>query len=222
MRAVSTDNPFDPDNVPPKEYLQDDVNFLEKPGTFNFKKADTLKYKYCGKLSKIGDEILRIGSYQAKHLVTGNWQFKQYNADGSIRELSKHSKRPGMDKITEYNPFDHKENPKSSKASSAMRGDSMMERLNEAMKQGYLTPLRDFNQSRSTLNNKLLNTKTCMETPRDSARSKYEVSRSPERDTLLRMMKEKREQRNATRSTNKKVHRDLRLLPQLNTLDSTY
>lgn len=76
MRAVSTDNPFDPNNVPPREYLQDDVNFLEKPGTFNLKKADSLKYKYCGKLSKIGDEILKIGSYKAKHLVTGNWQFK--------------------------------------------------------------------------------------------------------------------------------------------------
>ena len=89
MRAVSTDNPFDPTNVPPAEYLQDDVNFLEKPGTFNLKKADTLKYQYCGKLSKIGDEILKIGSYKAKHLVTGNWQFKQYNADGSIRALPK-------------------------------------------------------------------------------------------------------------------------------------
>ena len=44
MRAVSSDNPFDPTNVPPIEYLQDDVNFLEKPGTFNFSKADALKY----------------------------------------------------------------------------------------------------------------------------------------------------------------------------------
>jgi len=43
MRAVSTDNPFDPNNVPPREYLEV-VNYLEKPGTFNFKKADTLKY----------------------------------------------------------------------------------------------------------------------------------------------------------------------------------
>ena len=49
----------------------------------------------------------------------------------------------------------------------------MMERLNEAMKQGYLTPLKDFSKSRSTLGNKMLNTKTCMETPRDSTSSKY-------------------------------------------------
>ena len=134
MRAVSTDNPFDPNNVPPKQYLQDDVNFLEKPGTFNLSKADTLKYKYCGKLSKIGDEILKIGSYKAKHLVTGNWQFKQYHADGTIRALSRNSKRPGMDKITEYNPFDYKETARTSKASSTVRGDSVMDRLNEAMK----------------------------------------------------------------------------------------
>ena len=49
-----------------------------------------------------------------------------------------------MDKITEYNPFDYKEQPRTSKASSAVRGDSMMDRLNEAMRQGYLTPLKTF------------------------------------------------------------------------------
>jgi hypothetical protein len=76
-------------------------------------------------------------------LVTGNWQFKQYNADGSIRALPRDQKSPGMDKITEYNPFEYRETPRTSKASSAVRGDSMMERLNEAMKKGYLTPLKD-------------------------------------------------------------------------------
>jgi hypothetical protein len=65
-----------------------------------------------------------------------------------------------MDKITEYNPFDYKETARTSKASSAMRGDSMMDRLNEAMRQGYLTPLEDFKNSRSALNSKLLNAKT--------------------------------------------------------------
>jgi hypothetical protein len=110
-----------------------------------------------------------------------------------------------MDKITEYNPFDYRETPKSSKASSGARGDSMMDRLNEAMRQGYLTPIKDFKgQSRSCLGKKLLNTKSCMETPRDSTRSKYEASQSPERDTMLRIMKEKRDQRNMTRNTIKK------------------
>ena len=53
-----------------------------------------------------------------------------------------------------------------------------------------------------------------METPRESTKSKYQVAYSPERDTMIRMMKEKREQRNATRNTNKKSPtKDLRLLP---------
>ena len=110
-----------------------------------------------------------------------------------------------MDKITEYNPFEYRETPRTSKASSAVRGDSMMESLNDALKKGYLTPLKDVTlRSGSTLRNKMLNTKSCMETPRDSTRSKYEASQSPERDTMLRMMKEKRDQRNMTRHTIKK------------------
>lgn len=121
-----------------------------------------------------------------------------------------------MDKITEYNAFDYKATPRTSKAGSAARGDSMMDRLNEAMKQGYLTPLKDFTKSRTNLNSKLLNTKTCMESPRESARSKYEVSYSPERETMIRLMKEKREQRNLTRNTIKKnLSKDIRLLPKL-------
>ena len=102
-----------------------------------------------------------------------------------------------MDKITEYNPFEYRETPRTSKASSAVRGDSMMERLNDAMKKGYLTPLKDVTlRSGSTLRNKMLNTKSCMETPRESNRSKYEAGNSPERDAMIRLMKEKRAERN--------------------------
>ena len=56
--------------------MQISKDYLEKPGKINLKEIDTTKYKWSGKVSKIGDEILKIGSYKAKHLVTGNWQFK--------------------------------------------------------------------------------------------------------------------------------------------------
>ena len=71
--------------------MQISKDYLEKPGKINLKEIDTTKYKWSGKVSKIGDEILKIGSYKAKHLVTGNWQFKQYNPDGTVRPLSKES-----------------------------------------------------------------------------------------------------------------------------------
>ena len=56
-----------------------------------------------------------------------------------------------------------------------------------------------------------------METPRDSNRSnrsKYEAGNSPERDAMIRLMKEKRAERNQTRNTIKKTQtNELRLLP---------
>lgn len=36
-RNVSFDSPFDPTNKPPREYLENDDKFLEKPGRINIR-----------------------------------------------------------------------------------------------------------------------------------------------------------------------------------------
>ena len=58
----------------------------------------------AGKISHIGDEIIRLGSYKAKHLVTGNWDFKFPKPDGTIDTLSSaHSRRTSNIKVTQFN-----------------------------------------------------------------------------------------------------------------------
>ncbi len=73
MRAVSTDNPFDPNFKVPPEYLKDDPAFLEKPGKLLLRDIDVSGLHISGKFSNIGEEILKIGSYKAKWMSTGNW-----------------------------------------------------------------------------------------------------------------------------------------------------
>lgn len=73
---MSVDSFFDPLNKPPKEYTQDDPNFLDKPcriNILNYKKEDK---PLAGKLTQIGQQILMIGSQKAKFICTGNWDFK--------------------------------------------------------------------------------------------------------------------------------------------------
>jgi hypothetical protein len=72
-RAVSKQNPFDPDFKVPPEYLKDDHAYLEKPGKLLLKEIDVSGVHISGKFSNIGEEILKIGSYNAKWLSTGNW-----------------------------------------------------------------------------------------------------------------------------------------------------
>ena len=89
MRAVSKDNPFDPNFKVPPEYLKDTDAYLEKPGKLLLKEINVSGLPLAGKFSNIGEEILKVGSYEAKWMSTGNWQFKNYKADGSIRKNSK-------------------------------------------------------------------------------------------------------------------------------------
>ena len=59
----------------------------------------------AGKMSNIGDQIIRLGSYKAKHLVTGNWDFKFPKPDGTVDTLSSaNSRRTGNIKVTQFNP----------------------------------------------------------------------------------------------------------------------
>lgn len=59
-------------------------------------------------MSDIGEEILRLGSYKSKHLVTGNWDFKFAKADGTVSTLSSaNSRRTSNIKPTSFNPFSY-------------------------------------------------------------------------------------------------------------------
>ena len=52
-RNVSMDSQFDPTNIPPKEYLQNDPKYLEKPGRIDLKSYNT-EQALAGRLSEIG------------------------------------------------------------------------------------------------------------------------------------------------------------------------
>ena len=59
-------------------------------------------------MSNIGEEIIRLGSFKAKHLVTGNWDFKFPKPDGTVSTVSSaNSHRTANIKPTDYNPFDY-------------------------------------------------------------------------------------------------------------------
>lgn len=107
MRNVSKDSPFDPLNKPPRQYLEDDF-ILEKPGKLNLKDVRVGARPLAGKMSDIGEEIIRLGSYKAKHLVTGNWDFKYKKPDGTVSTLSSaNSRRTAHIKPTSFNPFEY-------------------------------------------------------------------------------------------------------------------
>ena len=60
MRNVSNDSFFNPNNKPPKEYLQNDPGYLEKPGTIDLNrvKANSPVRPLAGRLTEIGENNL--------------------------------------------------------------------------------------------------------------------------------------------------------------------
>lgn len=107
-RNVSFDSPFDPKNKPPRQYIEDDI-ILEKPCKIKINEVAMSKDPLAGKMTNIGHEIIRLGSYKAKHLVTGNWDFKYPKGDGKLSTVSSaNSRRTGNIKVTSYNPHDYK------------------------------------------------------------------------------------------------------------------
>ena len=59
-------------------------------------------------MSEIGEEILRLGSFKAKYLVTGNWDYKFAKADGTVSTLSSaNSRRTANMKPTSFDPFSY-------------------------------------------------------------------------------------------------------------------
>lgn len=75
MRNVSIDSFFNPSNKPPKEYLENDPSYLEKPGKLdlNYVKANAPVRPLAGRLTEIGEQILLKGSGKAKFVCTGYW-----------------------------------------------------------------------------------------------------------------------------------------------------
>jgi hypothetical protein len=73
MRAVGKDNPFNPDFKVPPEYLKELNPITNEPGKLTVDQINEKGFPISGKFSKIGEEILKIGSYKAKWMSTGNW-----------------------------------------------------------------------------------------------------------------------------------------------------
>ena len=57
MRNVSNDSFFNPNNKPPKEYIQDDPSFLDKPGKIDLGlvRKNSPERPLAGRLSEIGE-----------------------------------------------------------------------------------------------------------------------------------------------------------------------
>mmetsp|Transcript_21855 Transcript_21855/g.33872 ORF Transcript_21855/g.33872 Transcript_21855/m.33872 type:complete len:186 (+) Transcript_21855:465-1022(+) len=104
-RNVSHDSPFDPFNKPPKEYLIDDPNFLDKPGRMNVHKLSVKQQPLAGRLTEIGEQILLIGSQKAKFICTGNWEFKNDQKKNGKKSHLERDFGPGFEKVTSFNAF---------------------------------------------------------------------------------------------------------------------
>ena len=74
-RKVSPDNPFDENNIPPKEHLIPN-KILEKPGRINIGALDGSQIPMAGRLGELGKMILS-GGKEAKHMTTGPWDVIQ-------------------------------------------------------------------------------------------------------------------------------------------------
>lgn len=141
-RNVSLDSPFDPFNKPPREYLEDDPKFLEKPGKIDLKKINTHGQPLAGRLTEIGEQILLIGSQKAKFICTGNWDFKFPKREGQLSSAAS-SFRPGFEKITGFDAQTFIEKPRMVKqVVHSNNHDIQMDRLARAMKNGRITPLK--------------------------------------------------------------------------------
>jgi len=71
-RNVSKDSPFDARNLPPQQYLQEEL-ILKKPGQLDIASIDASKIPLAGRLSDIGQKILTLGGKEALFITTGPW-----------------------------------------------------------------------------------------------------------------------------------------------------
>ena len=110
-RNCSLDSQFDSNNIPPKEYLQNDPKFLDKPGRLDLTSIDTRKQPLAGRLSEIGQQILKLGSKKAGYICTGDWEdplgYKKLAAKGFVETTG--SFGPNKSKVTSFDPFNYSE-----------------------------------------------------------------------------------------------------------------
>lgn len=219
MRNVSMDSPFDPHNAPPAQYLEDDY-ILEKPCKMNIHEVKGNGKPLAGKMSKIGAEIIRIGSYKAKHMTTGNWDFKFPKRNGTVSEVSSaQSNRIGNLKPTLFNPLIYQ--PKKPLGpplalDRKMRKKKIKTNSNNVNTSALLAA-RTF-QNSPELDNINVNYDTGRKSVFDidnfnqnspgarATRGVFECQRSPERDELLATVKERRRNRILMKTTRDMSH----------------
>ena len=149
-RNVSKDNYFHPDNDPPEDRRrQGNTRILEKPGRLDLKQLNTTKLPLAGKMSNIGEQILfQSEGVKAAHVITGNWG---YLLDKSVSSRAS-SIRPGMKKITSFDPFNYVEQPSYTGTKRTSQNDNTMDRLNRALKNGRITPMGSRSGNADTFN----------------------------------------------------------------------
>lgn len=130
-------------------------------------------------------------------MSTGNWQFKNYNNDGSVRLNSKVGHRAAYDKITKYDPNKHNQTQGHMRANSMIEKSKEIDRLGHNIKNQQISPQNDY-LAKNTFNEKNF---SIFKAPKNTDRGKFEVSYSPDREKLIRLMKEKRNFRNSTRTS---------------------
>lgn len=86
-----------------------DPKFLEKPGRIKLSDVKDGNRALAGRMTEIGEQILKLGSSKAKNICTGNWDnlFVEGKRNGTSTSF-----RPGNIKITEFDAQNYKEKPK--------------------------------------------------------------------------------------------------------------
>ncbi|CDW74739.1 UNKNOWN [Stylonychia lemnae] len=69
-RNVSNQSPFDKNNVPPKQYLEDDYVISKSPNKMSPNQYDASKIPLAGRVSEIGHRILELGSRRALYITS--------------------------------------------------------------------------------------------------------------------------------------------------------
>ena len=104
-------------------------------------------------MSNIGDGIIRLGSFKAKHLITGNWDFKFPKPDGTVDTLSSaHSRRTGNVKVTQFNPREYQP---TRATQSLLQQTAQTARKQNKMSKKLISQYRNASQAEITDNQKL-------------------------------------------------------------------
>lgn len=186
----------------------------------------------AGKMSKIGAEIIRLGSYKAKHMTTGNWDFKFPKRDGTVSVVSSaQSNRIGNLKPNQFNPLIYKSNKP---LGPPLVLDKKMKKkrvktnsVNPANTTAILaartfqSPDLDQDNLNVSFDNRDVGRRSVFDTMMNSttARGVFECQRSPERDSLLAAVKERRRNRILTKTTRDMTEQKRSYIGRLDPID---